>query len=57
MGGIGQAVKTYKEKWSSALEIQKEPNEFIKQTKGIFDALVKRIDKENNELYKTANEL
>lgn len=57
MGGIGEAVEEYKNKWSSDLEIQKNPGDFIEQTKGIFGALVKRIEKENNELYKTIEEL
>ncbi len=57
MGGIGEAVKAYKGKWSSPVQIQKDPSDFIEQTKGIFDALVKRIEKENNELYKTVDEL
>ena len=57
MGGIGKAVKAYKDKWPSALQIQKDPSDFIEQTKGIFDALAKRIEKENNELYKAVDEL
>ncbi len=57
MGSIGQAVKAYKKKWPSALQIQKDPSDFIEQTKGIFDALVKRIERENNELYKVVDEL
>ncbi len=57
MGGIGKAVNAYKSKWPSPLHIQKDPSDFIEQTKGIFDALAKRIEKENNELYKTVDEL
>ncbi len=57
MGGLGEAVKSYNNKWSSALPIQKNPSDFIVQTKGIFDALAKRIERENNELYKIVDEL
>ncbi len=57
MGSFGEAVKAYKKKWLSALQIQKDPSDFIEQTKGIFDALVKRIERENNELYKVVDEL
>ena len=57
MGGIGDAVKAYKTKWPHALAIQKNPGDFIEQTKGIFNALTNRIEKENNELYKIVDEL
>jgi len=57
MGGIGKALDAYKGTWRNALEIQKDPNGFIQQTKGIFDALAKRINRENNELYKTVDQL
>ena len=57
MGGVGKAVNAYKDKWSTASLIQKNPSGFIEQTKGIFDALAKRITKENNELYKPVDEL
>ena len=57
MGGIGEAVKAYKNKWSNVLEIQKGPGDFIEQTKAVFDALAKRIEKEDNELFKTIDEL
>lgn len=51
MGGIADALKDYKNKWSNAIKIQKAADDFINDTKGIFDALAKRIEKENNELY------
>ncbi len=57
MGGLGEVVKSYNNTWSSALPIQKNPSDFIVQTKGIFDALAKRIERENNELYKIVDEL
>jgi hemerythrin-like domain-containing protein len=57
MGGIGEAVNEYKNKWSSSLEIQKNPRDFIEQTKGIFAALAQRIERENNELYRAVDEL
>ncbi len=57
MGSLGEAVNAYKNKWPSALLIQKDPSDFIVQTKGIIDALAKRIESENNELYKIVDEL
>ncbi len=57
MGGLGEAVNAYKAKWPSALPIQDDPDEFISQTKGIFDALANRIERENNELYEMVDDL
>ncbi len=56
MGGLRGAVNAYKKKWPSALPIQNDPADFISQTKGIFDALANRIERENNELYKMVDE-
>ncbi len=56
MGSIGEAVEDYKSKWLPASNIQKESALFIEHTKGIFEALKNRIEKENNELYKTLDE-
>jgi hemerythrin-like domain-containing protein len=55
MSGIGQAVTEYQMKWSSPMQIQSAPRDFIEHTKGIFQALKDRIDKENNELYVAAD--
>ncbi len=57
MGGIGETLKDYRSKWRTPAAIQKDPSDFIKQTKAILDALTKRIEKENNELYKMVDEL
>lgn len=57
MGGIGEAVEAYAKTWSSATAIQNNPQDFVTQTKGIFNALGNRINKENNELYKAFDEL
>lgn len=51
MGGIAPAVEAYFTKWMMATNVQKNPEEFIKETKGLFDALAKRIDKEHKDLY------
>jgi len=51
MGGIGAVVGDYNKKWSSALKIQDNPSAFISESKNIFSALAKRIDRENNQLY------
>ncbi len=51
MGSISSVFVKYTEKWVSADAIQKNPNDFIKETEGLFSALAKRIEKENKELY------
>lgn len=51
MGSISSVFVKYTEKWVSADAIQKNPNDFIKETEGLFSALAKRIEKENRELY------
>ncbi len=57
MGGLGEAVNAYRNKWPSDLPIQEEPAEFIAQTNEIFIALANRIERENRELYKMVDEL
>jgi len=57
MGGIAEAVTAYKNQWPNSMAIQQDPGTFITQTKGVFDALAKRIDRENNELYRTVDAL
>ncbi|HGY55230.1 MAG TPA: hemerythrin domain-containing protein [Caldithrix abyssi] len=51
MGGIAKAFDNYKNKWPHAMAIQKNPNDFISETKTLFNVLSKRIEKENKELY------
>ncbi len=57
MGGIMKTVEIYKTNWSNAKKVQENPTSFIYETKNILDALVKRIEKENNELYQMIDEL
>ena len=51
MGGIAQHLRQYRDTWSNASAIKDNPKEFISETRGVFKALAKRIDKEDNELY------
>jgi hemerythrin-like domain-containing protein len=57
MGSISDDLKIYKTRWTSALIIQENPEQFIEQTKNIFEKMVKRIEKENEELYVNAEKL
>lgn len=54
MGGIKAAFGAYLAAWPGAGVIQKDPQGFISQTKGIIEALHKRIRAEENELYPLA---
>ncbi len=57
MGGFNKVFREYTKKWPSPTAIQNAPVEFNKETKGIFDALFKRIEKEDNELFPLVNKL
>lgn len=52
MGSIGLVVEKYAANWPSPTAIQKNANGFVSETRKLFEALGKRIVKENNELYK-----
>lgn len=51
MGGIADAFTAYKDKWTTASAIQSNINGFIDETRAIYAALAKRIEKENKILY------
>ena len=57
MGDIAEAFKNYVDKWPHSKAIQDNPQDFITETKGIFDALSTRISKEDNELYSLVDKL
>jgi iron-sulfur cluster repair protein YtfE (RIC family) len=51
MGGISDAFESYLTRWPHAMVIQDDANHFINQTRGIFESLSNRINKEDNVLY------
>lgn len=57
MGEIKTVFTDYSKKWFSATSIKNSPMEFIKETKAIFAALEKRIQRENKELYPLVDKL
>jgi len=57
MGGLKAAFEAYYGKWSMAKAIQSDPPGFIAATKGVFDALGKRVQRENTELYPLADKM
>ena len=50
MGGLAQAFTVYGERWD-ALSIESDWPRYQKESRGIIDALTKRIVRENQELY------
>lgn len=57
MGDLKMVVDGYAKRWDKAPTIQTNALEFIQETKKIFAALSKRIDKEDHELYPMADEV
>jgi len=51
MGNISEVFVQYLENWKSAQSIQEDSVKFINDRKELFKTLIKRIEKENNELY------
>lgn len=57
MGAIGQSFECYIRKWATTQSIKSKPGEFTIESKAIFNALSKRIHKENVELYMLVDEM
>ena len=55
MGGIKAVVDAFATKWTDPRTIKTHPADFIKETEGLFAALAKRIEREDNELYALAD--
>ncbi len=56
MGGIAEFVANYSKKWPSAYAISDDAKLFIEETNQLVSALATRIKKENNYLYKLADD-
>lgn len=57
MGAIGKVLADYQKAWPSEAAVRQNPRGFVQQTGTILDALGKRIEKENGELYKLVDTL
>ena len=57
MGGLADAFQTYSLMWASAVAIQDNPKVFMAHTNKVMNALSRRIDKENHELFRAYNAL
>ena len=51
MGNIAKELRLYAEKWTTSTSIADRPEDFINETKKLVAILLKRIDRENNELF------
>lgn len=56
MGQLAPAFETFYEKWRRYGEIESAPDEFIAAWRAIADALKKRMDLEDANLYQVADE-
>lgn len=54
MGGLSTVFVTYVTKWQDANSIKENSQDFITETKNLFQALGARVEKENNILYPLA---
>lgn len=56
MGGLGEVFQAYNNRWQVSA-IRKDPEAFAAETHKVFQALGKRIARENAELYPLADTL
>ncbi len=56
MGSLAGAFKDYVGHWPTPSAIQANPDTFIAETNGVFEALGKRVQQENSELYVLADQ-
>jgi hypothetical protein len=56
MGSLAGAFKAYVGRWPTPSAIQADPEAFIAETGGVFEALGKRVQQENGELYVLADQ-
>lgn len=57
MGDLKGAFQEYYSAWNKPVAIQGDPAGFIEQSKGVFEALGARIEKENTILYPLADRM
>ncbi len=57
MGGLADAYKAYVGKWGNGQIISAQAETFCTETKGIIDALRKRIQREETQLYPLADSI
>jgi hemerythrin-like domain-containing protein len=57
MGSLGAEVKEFAERWEAERSIQGRPAAFVEECRGLLAALGRRIQRENAELYDTADGL
>jgi hemerythrin-like domain-containing protein len=55
MGSLSSVFKSYVAKWQDSNDIKEKADDFIIETKNLFQALGQRVEKENNILYPLAD--
>lgn len=51
MGGLSKEVRSYADRWPSAVQIQRDLPRFSEETSRVLQALHERVGRENDELY------
>jgi hemerythrin-like domain-containing protein len=51
MGDLADTFESYKSKYMNVKNIRTNPQDFISETKSIIQAITKRVEKEEQELY------
>lgn len=54
---MGGTIQSFKDQWSNALSIKNNPTGFVSGTQRLFDAHGKRIQRENENLYKLVDSI
>lgn len=57
MGNITGVIKEYNQRWLLVSKIRQDPAGFCEQTAALLKALRNRIERENTQLYKLADEV
>jgi len=57
MGGLKEAFQGYYARWNNREKIGSDPANFIAETRGVFEALGQRVERENTVLYPLADRL
>ncbi len=55
VGGLRKALNSYKDAWPTAVSIQENPDQFVKDTEAFIDVIKKRVQLEDDELFTAIN--
>ena len=57
MRSLQRRVTDYANRWSSELDIQKSPSQFIEETKSLLEMTTKRFELEDSDLYPVVEQI